>query len=80
MQPEALAWAIVQAEGTRWRALADAFTSGELEVRLADGRSVRYRSTDEMASVIAAGYAAVGVADSARRPTRTIAVVGDGFR
>lgn len=79
MQPEALAWAIAQAEGTRWRALADAYTSGELEVTFADGRSVRYRSTAEIGSVISAGYSAAGVVSSARRPAMTIARVGDGF-
>ncbi len=78
MQPEILAWAIAQDAGTRWRALADAFTSGELQVRFSDGRSVQYRSTAEMAGVLAAGYAAENAAS--RRPARTIAVAGDGFR
>lgn len=79
MQPEALAWAIAQAAGTRWRSLADAYTSGELEVTFADGRSVRYRSTAEIGSVITAGYSADAVASTARRPAMTVARVGDGF-
>ncbi len=79
MQPEALAWALAQATGSRWLALADAYTSGELEVTFADGRSVRYRSVAEIGSVIAAGYSAAGVAATARRPSMTIARVGDGF-
>ena len=78
MQPEVLAWAVAQAAGSRWRSLADAYTSGELQVTFADGRSVRYRSTSEMAGVLASGYAAENT--TSRRPARTIAVIGDGFR
>ena len=52
MQPEALAWAISQAQGTRWRVLADAYTSGELRVRFADGREVTYRSAADMVAQV----------------------------
>ena len=79
MQPEALAWAIEQAEGTRWRVLADAYTSGELRVRFADGREVTYRTTAEIGSVLLAGYSAAGVTATARRPAMTVARVGNGF-
>ena len=79
MQPEALTWAIAQAEGTRWRVLADAYTSGELRVRFSDGREVTYRSTSEIGAVLMAGYSADGVTSTARRPAMTIARVSDGF-
>lgn len=79
MQPEALAWALAQATGSRWLALAEAYTSGELEVTFADGRSVRYRSIAEIGSVISAGYATSVVSSPTRRPAMTVARVGDGF-
>lgn len=79
MNPEVLAWALAQAEGTRWRELAEAYASGTLEVRFADGRAVRYRDAAHIATILCAGHAA-DAGSSARRPARTIAVVGDGFR
>ena len=39
MNPDALAWALAQPTGNRWRGLADAFTSGTTRVSF-DGRTV----------------------------------------
>lgn len=78
MQPLVLAWALAQSAGTPARSLANAYVAGEKSVRFADGRAVEYRDASDMAKALAALYAAENVA--ARRPARTVAVVGDGFR
>lgn len=78
MQPEVLAWALAQTAGTQARSLADAYVAGEKSVRFADGRAVEYREVAAMERALASLYAAQNSA--ARRPARTVAVVGDGFR
>lgn len=76
MNPDALAWALAQPAGSHGAALAKAYTSGALRVTF-DGRTVEYRSVSDLARVLAALYAASLV--SARRPSLTVARVGDGF-
>ena len=70
MNPDALAWAIAQPVGNRWRGLADAFTGGTTRVTF-EGRTVEYRSLDEIARALAAGYAAENPVQ--RRPVVTLA-------
>ena len=70
MNPDALAWAIAQPAGNRWRGLADAFTGGTTRVTF-EGRTVEYRSLDEIARALAAGYAAENPVQ--RRPSVTLA-------
>jgi len=66
MDPTILAWALALPAGNRWRALADAYTSGTARVDF-DGRRVDYRSLADIAAALTAGYAAeVG---AARRPS-----------
>ena len=70
MTPDALAWAIAQPVGNRWRGLADAFTGGTTRVTF-EGRTVEYRSLDEIARALAAGYATEN--PEQRRPGVTLA-------
>jgi hypothetical protein len=70
MNPDALAWAIAQPAGNRWRGLADAFSGGTTRVTF-EGRTVEYRSLDEIARALAAGYATENPAQ--RRPGVTLA-------
>ena len=70
MNPDALAWAIAQPAGNRWRGLADAFTGGTTRVTF-EGRAVEYRSLDEIARALVAGYAAENPGQ--RRPGVTLA-------
>lgn len=70
MNPDALAWAIAQPVGNRWRGLADAFTGTTTRVTF-EGRTVEYRSLDEIARALAAGYATENPAQ--RRPGVTLA-------
>ena len=70
MNPDALAWAIAQPAGSRWRGLADAFTAGTTRVTF-EGRTVEYRALAEIARALAAGHAAENPAQ--RRPTITLA-------
>ena len=70
MNPDALAWAIAQPAGNRWRGLADAFTGGTTRVTF-EGRAVEYRSLDEIARALATGYAAENPGQ--RRPGVTLA-------
>ena len=65
MNPDALAWALAQPTGNRWRGLADAYTAGTNRVTF-EGRTVEYRSLVEIGQVMAAGYAAENPAQ--RRP------------
>ena len=53
MNPDALAWALAQPTGNRWRGLADAFTSGTTRVSF-DGRTVEYRTLAEIGAALAA--------------------------
>ena len=76
MNPDALTWAIAQPVGNRWRGLADAYTGGTMRVTF-EGRTVEYRTLDEIARALAAGYAAENTA--LRRPNMTLArFVRDG--
>ena len=70
MNPDALAWAIAQPAGNRWRGLADAFTGGTTRVTF-EGRTVEYRSLAEIAQALTAGYAAENPVQ--RRPSMTLA-------
>jgi hypothetical protein len=70
MDPTVLAWALAQPSSSRWRGLADAFTGGTTRVSI-DGRSVEYRSLDDIARALAAGYGAEN--STARRPSITLA-------
>jgi hypothetical protein len=70
MNPDVLAWALARPMGDRWRGLADAFTGGTTRVTF-DGRTVEYRSLDEIARALAAGHAAENSAT--RRPSVTLA-------
>ena len=75
MNPEALAWALAQPTGNRWRGLADAFTSGTTRVSF-DGRTVEYRTLAEIGAALAAGYASENPAT--RRPSLTLACFSRG--
>jgi hypothetical protein len=70
MDPDVLAWALARPAGDRWRGLADAFSSGTTRVAF-DGRTVEYRSLDEIARALGAGHAAEN--SVARRPAITLA-------
>lgn len=70
MDPSILAWALAQPSGSRWRGLADAFTSGTTRVSV-EGRTVEYRSLDEIARALVAGHGAENAAS--RRPAVTLA-------
>ncbi len=75
MNPDALAWALAQPTGNRWRGLADAFTSGTTRVSF-DGRTVEYRTLAEIGAALAAGYASENPAT--RRPSLTLAYFSRG--
>jgi hypothetical protein len=75
MNPDALAWAIAQPTGNRWRGLADAYTAGTTRVTF-EGRTVEYRSLAEIGQALAAGYAAENPAQ--RRPSHTLARFSPG--
>jgi hypothetical protein len=70
MNPNALAWALAQPTGNRWRGLADAYTAGTTRVTF-EGRTVEYRSLVEIGQALGAGYAAENLAQ--RRPCITLA-------
>lgn len=72
-----LAWAMAQPADSRAHALAEAFTGGYTRVTF-EGRTVEYRSLRDIERALEALYAADNAAS--RRPSMTIAVVGDGFR
>jgi hypothetical protein len=77
MNPDVLTWALAQPVGDRWRGLAEAFAGGTTRVTF-DGRTVEYRTLDEIARALAAGYGAGN--STARRPGVTFASFsrGDG--
>ncbi len=70
MDPATLAWALAQPVGSRAAVLVAAFTGGVTRVTF-EGRTVEYRSLDELARAIAALYGAENAA--ARRPGMTLA-------
>jgi hypothetical protein len=70
LDPATLAWALAQPVGSRAAVLVAAFTGGVTRVTF-EGRTVEYRSLDELARAIAALYGAENAA--ARRPGMTLA-------
>jgi hypothetical protein len=70
MDPTVLAWALAQPAGSRAAALAAAYTGGTIRVSF-DGRTVEYRSLDELARAMAALRGAES--STARRPSVTLA-------
>ncbi len=70
MDPAVLAWALAQPAGSRAAVLAAAYTGGTTRVTF-DGRTVEYRSLDELGRALAALYGAEN--SMARRPSMTLA-------
>ena len=70
MDPAVLAWALAQPAGSRAAVLAAAYTGGTTRVTF-DGRTVEYRSLDELGRALAALRGAESSA--ARRPSLTLA-------
>ena len=70
METATLAWALAQPAGSRAAVLASAFTGGVTRVTF-EGRTVEYRSLEELGRAIAALYGAENTA--ARRPGVTFA-------
>ena len=70
MDPNVLAWALAQPTGSRASVLAAAYTGGTTRVTF-DGRTVEYRSLDELGRALAALRGAENSA--ARRPSVTVA-------
>lgn len=70
MDPTVLAWALAQPAGSRAAVLAAAYTSGTTRVTF-DGRTVEYRSLDELGRALAVLRGAEMAA--ARRPAVTFA-------
>jgi hypothetical protein len=70
MDPTVLAWALAQPPGSSAAALAAAYTGGTTRVTF-EGRTVEYRSLDELARAMAALRGAEITA--ARRPSVTLA-------
>jgi hypothetical protein len=75
MDPTVLAWALAQPAGSRAQTLAAAFTNGTTRVTF-DGRTVEYRSLDEIGRALAALHGAE--VQSARRPNVTFASFARG--
>jgi hypothetical protein len=75
LDPVILAWALAQPNGSRWRGLADAFTGGTTRVSV-EGRTVEYRSLEEIARALIAGHGAENGAS--RRPATTFASFARG--
>jgi len=69
LDPATLAWALAQPVGSRAAVLVAAFTGGVTRVTF-EGRTVEYRSLEELARAIAARYGAENAA--ARRPGVTL--------
>jgi hypothetical protein len=70
LAPATLAWALAQPAGSRAAVLASAYTGGVTRVTF-EGRTVEYRSLDELGRAIAALYGAENAA--VRRPGVTLA-------
>ena len=66
MDPTVLAWALAQPATSRVAVLAAAFTGGTTRVTV-DGRTVEYRSLDELGRALSILHAAENIA--ARRPS-----------
>jgi hypothetical protein len=69
MESALFAWALAQPAGSRAAVLAAAYTGGVTRVTF-EGRTVEYRSLDELARAIAALYGAENAV--ARRPGVTL--------
>ena len=70
MDPAVLAWALVQPAGSRATVLANAYTGGTTRVTF-DGRTIEYRSLDELGRAL--GVLRAAETASARRPGLTLA-------
>ena len=70
MDPAVLAWALAQPVGSRAGALAAAYTGGTTRVSF-EGRTVEYRSLDELGRALAVLRGAE--TSAARRPSVTLA-------
>lgn len=70
MDPAALAWALAQPAGSRAAVLAAAYTGGTTRVTF-DGRTIEYRSLDELGRALAVLRGAEN--STARRPSVTLA-------
>ncbi|TQF77556.1 hypothetical protein FK498_12065 [Elioraea sp. Yellowstone] len=70
MDPAVLAWALAQPPGSRAAALAAAYTGGTTRASF-EGRTVEYRSLDELGRALAMLRGAENSA--ARRPSVTLA-------
>ncbi len=70
MDPAVLAWALAQPTGSRAAVLASAYTGGTTRVTF-DGRTIEYRSLDELGRALAVLQAAENTA--VRRPSITLA-------
>ena len=75
MDPTILAWALAQPAASRTAVLAAAFTGGTVRVTF-DGRTVEYRSLDELGRALSVLHAAENSA--ARRPSVTLASFSRG--
>ncbi|GIX10658.1 MAG: hypothetical protein N2Z62_02125 [Rhodobacteraceae bacterium] len=75
MDPAVLAWALAQPPGSRAAALAAAYTGGTTRVSF-EGRTVEYRSLDELGRALAVLRSAETTA--ARRPAATLASFSRG--
>ncbi|GGG50367.1 hypothetical protein GCM10010964_42100 [Caldovatus sediminis] len=75
MDPAVLAWALAQPAGSRAAALAAAYTGGTTRVSF-EGRTVEYRSLDELGRALATLHGAENGA--ARRPSVTLASFARG--
>jgi len=75
MDPTVLAWALAQPAGSRAAALAASYTSGTTRVSF-EGRTVEYRSLDELSRALVVLRAAELTA--ARRPSATLASFSRG--
>jgi hypothetical protein len=69
LDPATLAWALAQPAGSRAAVLVGAYTGGVTRVTF-EGRTVEYRSLDELARAITALHGAENAA--ARRPGMTL--------
>ena len=70
MDPAVLAWALAQPAGSRAAVLASAYTGGTTRVTF-DGRTIEYRSLDELGQALAVLRGAETT--SVRRPGLTLA-------
>jgi hypothetical protein len=70
MSPTDLAWALAQPPGSRAAVLAAAYTGGTTRVSF-DGRTIEYRSLDELGRALAVLRGAENT--TARRPSMTLA-------